>query len=142
MTPLTYFARLEPQGADGFLVRFADVPEALAQGGTVDDAIDQAEDALAVALEGYLVEGREFPARTAATAEPAIVVEIPILPVLAARWLLKREMTRQNLSQVGLGRLMGRDEKTIRRIVTGKGVSLDLVLKALGAVGIRPGLAV
>jgi antitoxin HicB len=143
MTPLTYFARLEPQGAQGLLVRFPDVPEAITQGEAIDEAARQAEDALAAALEGYLVAGRDFPARTDVTAaEPVIVVEVPIRPILVARWLLKQELCRQNLSQVALGRLMGRDEKTIRRIATGKGASLELMLKALAAVGVRPALAV
>jgi hypothetical protein len=36
---------------------------------------------------------------------------------------------------------MGRDEKVIRRIISGKGASLDLTLQALRAVGIRAPLA-
>lgn len=143
MTPLTYFALLEPHGAEGFLVRFPDVPEAITQGLSLEEAGLQAEDALAVALEEYLVRGWGFPTRSeAAAADPAIAVEIPVRPVLAARWLLRREMGRAGLSQVALGKLMARDEKTIRRIVTGQGASLGLILKALAAVGVRPSLAV
>lgn len=143
MIPLIYVACLEPRGGEGFLVRFPDVPEAITQGETVEDAIWQAEDALAVALEGYLFADWDFPTRTnVVAAEPVIAVEIPIRPIVAVRWLLKQEMQRQDLTQVALGTLMDGDEKAVRRIITGKGASLDLMLKALHAVGMRPALAV
>src|ERR1700753_3469746 len=102
MTPLTYYARIESQGADGFLVGFPDVPEALTEGETVEDAVRQSEDALAVALDGYLSAGRDFPLRTEVLSASATVVEIPIRPIVAARWLLIGEMRRQDLNQVDL----------------------------------------
>ena len=75
-------------------------------------------------------------------ADGVIVVDVPVRLITAARWLLKREMRRRSMSQVALGILMGRDEKTVRRIVTGRGASLELALKALAVLGIRPALAV
>jgi antitoxin HicB len=141
MKPLTYIATLEPQGASGFLVRFHDVPEAITEGETVELARHQAEDALAAALEGYLECGREFPARTCAPLQARSSLDVPIRPTIAARWLLIREMRSRNLSQVALGRLLERDEKSIRRMLRGKGASLEQILRALAALGIRPALA-
>jgi hypothetical protein len=37
---------------------------------------------------------------------------------------------------------LGRDEKVVRRILTGEKVSLDLVLDVLAQLGVRPALAV
>ena len=143
MSPLIYSAHLAPQGSEGFLVRFPNVPEAITQGADLSEATMQAEDALAVALDGYLFAGRDFPEpETADAADGVIVVDVPVRPITAARWLLKREMRRRSMSQVALGVLMGRDEKTVRRIVTGRGASLELALKALAVLGIRPALAV
>lgn len=50
-------------------------------------------------------------------------------------------MHDQGLSKVGLATRLGRDEKTVRRILAGQNVSLDLILDALRAVGVRPALA-
>jgi hypothetical protein len=44
--------------------------------------------------------------------------------------------------QAELGRLMKRDEETVRRIMVRRGVSLNLTLKALAALGVVPALAV
>ena len=44
--------------------------------------------------------------------------------------------------QAELGRLMERDEKSVRRIVTGQAVTLGMTLKALAALGVFPALAI
>jgi predicted RNase H-like HicB family nuclease len=51
---LAYAATLTPDEEDGgFVVTFRDVPEAITQGGTLDEALHNAADALTVALEFY-----------------------------------------------------------------------------------------
>jgi len=139
MHPFSYPARVEEVEPGEFLVTFADVPEALTSEPTREAAIEAAADALAVAIEGYLEAGRELPARRAAAADE---IEIPLDLAVAARALLLQEMKRQGLSKVGLAQRLGRDEKAARRILSGKGATLDLTLLALRAVGVRPGLAV
>jgi antitoxin HicB len=48
----------------GVLATFADVPEAITHGYDRNDAIRNAREALAVALFGYLKEGRKLPTRS------------------------------------------------------------------------------
>lgn len=138
MTPIAYAARIEQVDRHEFLVTFPDVPEALTGGATREEAEANAADALSAALEGYLEAGRDFPTARAASVGEA---EIALDPAVAARGVLVRAMTAQHLSKVGLAQRMGRDEKVVRRIISGKGASLDLTLQALRAVGIRAALA-
>lgn len=145
MQPITYPAYLSEEEPGAFLVRFFDIPEALTDGATQAEALANAGDALAVALEGYLQAGRDFPAATTpvpgSAARGYSLHDIAVDPAIAARAILTREMKAQGLSKVGLAGRMGRDEKIVRRILAGKGASLDLTLQALRAVGVRPALA-
>ena len=52
---------LTPDGEGGFVVTFADVPEAITGGRDRAEALTMAEDALATALEGYALEQRAIP---------------------------------------------------------------------------------
>jgi len=146
MTPLAYFANIHEEAPGDFIVFFADVPEAITQGDTLAEAVDNAREALAVALEGYLIQGRRFPTRS--EPDPSLagdgytLVDVPVDPVVAARGALSVAMADQGLSKVGLASRLGRDEKVVRRILSGKGASLELILEALRAVGIQPALAV
>lgn len=143
MQALTYQAYIE-QHPDGFLVRFLDVPGALTQGDTLDEAIAAAPDALAAALEGYLELGRDIPASNApAAAAPGYtIVEVAVPPALAARLMLARAMAERGLSAAGLARKMERDEKVVRRILAGKESRIERTLDALAVLNIRPALAV
>lgn len=138
MTPIAFPARISELEPGDFLVTFADLPEAITGGADRADAEAQAADALAVAIEGYLLAGRDLPRpREPEAGEVAIALD----PRLAARMLLLAEMAHQGLSKVGLAERLGRDEKTVRRILSGKGATLDLTLNALRILGVRPVLA-
>jgi antitoxin HicB len=138
MLPTVYPARIEEVEPGEFLATFPDVPEAITSGDTREEAVAQAHDALAVAIEGYLLEGREAPRpRLAAEGE----VEIGLAPAIAARAMLVAAMKDRHINKVGLAALMGRDEKVVRRIISGDRASLDMTLQALDAMGIRPTLA-
>lgn len=137
MHPYAYRAEIREDGPGDFIVTFPDVPEAITQGDTREEAERNAPDALAAALEFYLDRGRALPA-----AEAIAGVLVPVDPAVAARAMLAAAMSTQSLSKVALAKLMDRDEKVVRRILSGKGASLDLILEALKAVGVRPALAV
>ena len=145
MTPVAYLASIEQQGPSDFLVRFADVPEAISQGDTLQAARLNAYDALQAALEGYLEMDRALPARSEIVLEavPAGVSlwDTAVDPKLAARARVVAEMKVQGVSNVGLAKLMGRDEKAVRLILGGRGASLEKTLEALRALGVRPALA-
>lgn len=142
MQPLAYTAIVRQDGPNDFLVTFPDVPEAITQGDTFDQAVAHAPDALSAALEHYLKVGRPWPLATpVTTAAGERSVETPVAPPLAARALLAATMRDRKLSNVAVAELMGRDEKVVRRILAGQNASLDLTLDALRAVGVRPALA-
>ena len=142
---MTYYACIHEAAPGDWLVRFYDIPEAITQGDSPEEAIANASDCLEAALEGYIERGHALPARADVQPHEArpdySVVEVAVAPALAARALLVDAMAAQHLSKVGLAQRMGRDEKVIRRIISGKGASLDLTLQALRAVGIRAALA-
>jgi antitoxin HicB len=139
MQTFTYPAKIVEACPNDFVVQFIDVPEAISGGATLDDALAEAAEALEVAVEYYLNEGRDVP-------DPSPLRKgqhgVALAPAVAARLLLTRTMADQKLSKVALAARMGRDEKVIRRILSGKGASLELILEALSAVGVRPALAV
>jgi antitoxin HicB len=152
LTPLTYPAFAYEPEAGSWLVRFYDVPEAIAQGDTYQEAVANAGDALAAALEGYLEQSLDLP--IPGSSEPAKVrpedaapgfkiekIEVAAEPLLEARLLLARTMAARSLTKVDVASAMGRDEKTVRRILGGHGASFALTIEALRALGVRTALA-
>lgn len=145
MTPIAYVAVIQQDGPTDFLVTFPDVPEAITQGDSLEEARFNAHDALAAALGGYLKRERPFPVAVTTLdhrADGGVTLwETAVEPKLAARARLVREMKAQGISNVGLAKRMGRDEKAVRLILSGRGASLDKTLEALRAVGVRAALA-
>ena len=145
MNPVAYVAIIREEGPRDFIVTFPDVPEAITQGDSLEEAQSAAFDALATALGSYLKRGREFPPARATigrqSAQGATACLVPVELKLAARGRLVQEMKAQGINNVRLAALMHRDEKAVRLILSGKGASLDKTLAALRAVGVRPALA-
>lgn len=145
MTPVAYVAVIQQDGPADFLVTFPDVPEAITQGNSLDEARVNAHDALTAALGGYLKRDWPFPVAVTTMELRAdggsTLYETAVEPKLAARARLALEMKAQGISNVGLAKRMGRDEKAVRLILSGRGASLDKTLEALRAVGVRAALA-
>lgn len=70
----TYPVTLTPDEIDGgFVVTFADLPEAITQGENIADALAQAADALAEAVAGRIRQGEDIPQPSRpATGQPVI----------------------------------------------------------------------
>ncbi len=137
MQSFIYAATIGEPYPNDFVLQFVDIPEAITGGATVEEALIEASDALAVAVDFFIREGRSVPdPRPLTEGEYGVALE----PAIAARLLLSRAMAEQKLSKVALATRMKRDEKVVRRILSGKGASLDLILEALAAVGVRPAL--
>ena len=100
----------DPDG--GVLATFPDVPEAIAHGRDREEALAQAKEALAVALFGYVKEGRAIPivkrAKTARIGPQA--TDVLKLAVVEA-W------RQAGMSKSDFARLLGVDEKEARRIL-------------------------
>lgn len=74
---LVYPAHLAPDAAGGFVVTFRDVPEAITQGETLDEARAAASDALTTALEFYTEAGRQPPPPSEARAGELLIAGRP-----------------------------------------------------------------
>lgn len=133
---LTYAAALTPDEEDGgFVVTFRDVPEAITQGDTVDEALHNAADALTVALDGYVEAGRAFP-KPSPTRAGEHLIALPALT--AAKLELYRRMCETGTSQVALARMLGVDERAVRRLLAYKHRShIGQIEAALAKLGKR-----
>lgn len=58
---IQYPAIFEPQKEGGYCVRFPDLPEAITEGDTLDEAMFNAAEVLTLTLDGRLEEGLEIP---------------------------------------------------------------------------------
>ena len=110
--PLAYPAELR-ELADTVLVSFPDVPEALTEGATVDDALREATDCLVAALGGYVGDGRRIPKPS--DRPDASLVTLPTL--IAAKVALYQTMLDQRMDKTTLAERIGLTEKAVERLV-------------------------
>jgi len=110
-----YPVTLTPDPHDGgFVVTFADLPEAVTQGETVAEALEEAQGALEAALEYRVREGLEIPAPSAPAPRQPVVAP-PIGTALKAA--LHLAMREADINKSELARRMDLDEKEARRIL-------------------------
>src|SRR5438552_7794987 len=107
-----YPYELLPQPEGGFTVTFPDVPEAITQSETEDEAAAMAEDALVTALSFYTDNAEQLPRPSPAHGRPLAFVP----PLVAAKLALHDAMLGAGVSNVALARQLGTDEKTVRRL--------------------------
>ncbi|OOR90237.1 antitoxin [Moraxella caviae] len=108
-----YPATLTPNGA-GFTVTFRDIPEAITEGATLDEALTMAQDALCVAMEFYTEDNRAVP-MPSQPQDGEHLVGLP--PSLWVKVLLLNEMLAQNISQAELAKRMGIIPQKVTRLV-------------------------
>ena len=128
-----YPCTLVPEDGGGFFVSFPDVPEALTGGGDRLEALRMAEDALAVALAGYVHAGWDIPVPSAVAEKQHLV---PLPPVVAAKLALYSAMRAQGVTKVALGEKLGVSESAVRKLVNPEHRShIGQVKNALRALG-------
>ncbi len=124
---------LTPEEGGGFFVRFPDVPGALTCGDNRAEALLMAEDALAVALAGYVQQQRDIPLPSPVKRGQEIVT---LPPLIAAKLALYTAMRQQGVTKVALAARLGLSESVVRRLVNLDHRShISQVEKALRAVG-------
>jgi antitoxin HicB len=129
---LIYPATLTPDGS-GYLVRFPDIPEALTQGRTRDEALDMATDALRTAMDFYVEDGRAVP-MPSRVKRGQVGVELP--PSIAAKVLLLNTMLEQRVSAAELARRLHTSPQSVNRLVNlAHATKIDTVAVALKALG-------
>lgn len=129
----SYPCILHPEEGGGFWVSFPDVPGALTSGEDRAEALEMAEDALGVALAGYVHERWDIPIPSAA-AKGQVLVAVP--SIVAAKLALYTAMREQGITKVALAARLGLSESVIRRLLDPDHRShIGQVEKALRAVG-------
>jgi antitoxin HicB len=133
---VAYAANLTPDEEDGgFVVTFRDVPEAITEGDTIEEALVQAADALAVALEFYAEDGRSLP--EAAEPRPGEHL-ITLSALVVAKLELYRRMCETGTTRVALAEMLGVDERAVRRLLAYKHRShIGRIEAALAKLGKR-----
>lgn len=107
-----YPCTLEPDGS-GYVVSFPDVPEAITGGDDVGESLKRAEDALAVALAGYVHAKWDIPTPRA-LGKGQYRVSLP--PVVAAKMALYTAMRTQGVTKVALADRLGVSESAVRKL--------------------------
>lgn len=117
----------------GFVVTFPDIPEAITQGETVEEALTMAQDALETALDFYFDDRRVVPAPS----KPRRGQRLVTLPVsIEAKVLLLNEMVRQRVRPAELARRMRTTPQAVNRLVNIRYVSkIDGIAGAMAALG-------
>jgi antitoxin HicB len=133
---LSYPATLTLDQEDGgYIVTFRDVPEAITQGDSLEEALRNAADALAVALEFHAEDRHRFPQPSEARPSEHLVT----LPALVtAKLELYRRMRETGTTRVALAQMLGVDERAVRRLLAYKHRShIGQIETALAKLGKR-----
>ena len=125
---------LTPDEADGgFVVTFHDIPEAITQGETVEEALAMAHEALETAMEFYFEDNRAVPVPSKPK-RGQHVVELPVS--LSAKVLLLNEMVKQNIRPAELARRLNTTPQEVNRLTNLRHITrIDGIAAALHALG-------
>jgi len=116
-----------------FLVTFPDIPEAITQGETMEQALEVAQDALETALEFYFEGSRAVP-EPSALKRGGHFVELPAS--LSAKVLLLNEMIRQGVRPAELARRLHTTPQEVNRLTNLRHTSkIDGIAGAMKALG-------
>ena len=117
----------------GFVVTFPDVPEAITGAGTREESLELAEDALWVAMGGYVQMGWDIPVPSPASAGQ-VMIALP--PMVAAKLALYAAMREQGISKADLADRLEVSEKAAGNLMNPDyGSHMTSVMNALKAVG-------
>ena len=110
--PLAYPVRLDKH-PDTVVATFPDIPEALTEGATEDEALAEARDCLVAALGGYVQDGRAIPPPS-----PDVgTAEIPLPDLAAAKVALYEAARARQLDTSALARRLGCSRRSVRRLL-------------------------
>lgn len=128
-----YPARFSKERDGGYLVTFPDLPDAITQGDSLDDAKEMAADCLAETIGARIAERADIPIPSA-TRRGQILIAVPAH--VAVKAALYVAMQQQGVSLSELARLLGGQPVQVRRLLDpGKASSLKRIDHALSAMG-------
>ena len=109
---LAYPVRLDKR-PDTVVATFPDIPEALTEGATEDEALAEARDCLVAALGGYVQDGRAIP-----TPSPSVgTAEVPLPDLAAAKVALYEAARARRLDTSALALRLGCSRRSVRRLL-------------------------
>jgi len=114
MHQFTFSVKLTKQKEGGFLVRFADFPEAITQGESVTDSLEAAADCLEETIANRMIMKLAIPVPKKIKTKH---YSVSLLATLAAKTALYVIMREKQLSNVALAKKLSCDEKEIRRLL-------------------------
>ena len=126
-------ALFSPAPEGGYTVTFRDVPEAITEGDTLDEAEAMALDALVTAMDFYFDGGRPVPTPSKAKAGERIVA----LPAsVAAKVHLLNARLASGMKSADIARAMGNKPQELARVFDLKhATKIDTIAAALAAMG-------
>jgi antitoxin HicB len=135
MNRFQYAVLLSPTDEGGYVVTCRDLPELITQGESVEEALEQASDAMDEVFATYLTEGLDFPEPSKARRREHMVAPPPETVAKAALYVAMR---RAGISKVQLAKRLGVDEKEVRRLLDPHyGSKLPRIAKAISVLGQR-----
>ena len=118
---------------DSIIAEFPDIPEAMTIGANEDNALEWSEDALVVALSGYVDDRRDIP-RPSKLKPGQKTVVLP--PLIASKLAIYQAMRDQSITQSDLADKLHCDARQIRRLLDLDHHSrMDLIDDALHELG-------
>jgi antitoxin HicB len=130
-----YPAVLTPDPDGGFTVTFRDVPEAITEGDSREEALLHAEDALESALAMYIAAKEPLPAPSKAEAGEEMV---PLSALGMAKTALYDAMREQGIGRAELARRLRWHLPQVNRVLDPRHASrMEQVEAALAALGLR-----
>jgi len=130
---MQYPANFEPAEEGGFVVTFRDIPEAITQGDTEEEALDMALDALISSMDFYFGDKRSVPTPSKAKRGERLIA---LPPSIAAKVLLLNAMIEQKVTASDLARLLNVTRQEVNRLIDLQhATKIDQIGKALEVVG-------
>jgi antitoxin HicB len=128
---MKYAVKLLPDPKQGYTVTFPDVPEAITEGNTLEEALERASEALEAALSFYIDENRDIPKPSRTSGR---LVGLPALS--EAKVALYQAMRRGKITRAELARRLGWQKSQVGRLLDLNHESrLDQIEAALGTLG-------
>jgi antitoxin HicB len=129
----SYPVKLTKDENGTIIAQYPDVPEAMTVGADETNAIDWAQDALVVALTGYIEERRDIPPPSKPK-KGHKTAHLP--PQIAMKLSIYQGMRDQGITQARLGECIGVDGRQVRRILDlDHNTSLSQLVRALKCLG-------
>jgi len=117
----------------GFVVSFKDIPEAITQGETKEEALRMAAEALETAMDFYVENSRIVP-EPSKTKRGQKCVELPAS--VSAKVLLLNEMVKQKVRSAELARRLQTTPQEVNRLTNLRHTSrIDRIAGAMKALG-------